>query len=226
MNSYSFEQYCRPSGDFRVAETLAFLSIMKNAFRFPTLFDRNGRPVELDATVLRAVFQGQINKRSPGIGSDVDFFSIPPRKRDENTVRFEIHTGTDPEQIFIDHYNISMGEWRKVPDFNYFEKSIGIFMPFEAYLSEFKNESLLNAYDRQQTIPNFDRPAIIRGFHYLDEGMARSIGGITYCLKAPAWHVDRFCEGVLIQLVPGLFDSSNPEHLEVQEEVMDYFHMQ
>ncbi len=55
--------------------------------------------------------------------------------------------------------------------------------------------------------------------------MARSIGGIDYCLKAPAWHVERFCEGVLIELVPGPFDSSNPDHLEIQEDVMAYFDM-
>jgi hypothetical protein len=225
MNSYTFEQYCRPRRDLRVDETLDFLILMKEAFRFPRLYDRTDLPIELGVSVLRAIFQKEINKRSPGIGSDVDFFSIPPRKRDDNTVRFEIHTGTGPEQIFIDTYHISIGAANKVPDFDYFEKSIEIFKPFEAYISEFRNESLMNAYDRQQAIPKFDRPAIIRGWHYLDEGMARSIGGIQCCLKAPAWHVERFCEGVLIQLVPGLFDSDDSEHLAVQEEVMEYFHI-
>jgi hypothetical protein len=114
-----------------------------------------------------------------------------------------------------------MSDGKLVPDFDYFEKSIKIFKPFEAYLSEGDNEFALDAYDRQS--PKFDKPAIIRGFHYLDEGMARAVGGIKHCLKAPAWHVERFCEGVLIELVPGLFDNSNPEHIRVQEEVMDYF---
>ncbi len=52
--------------------------------------------------------------------------------------------------------------------------------------------------------------------------MARSIGGIDYCLKAPAWKVERFCEGVLIRLVPGLFDPTNPEHLKIQRQAMKY----
>jgi len=81
----------------------------------------------------------------------------------------------------------------------------------------------LDAYDRQQAIPKFDRPAIIRGFHYLDEFMSRSVGGIDYCLRAPAWNVQRFWNGVLIELVPGLFDSTNPEHLRIQEMAMKYF---
>jgi len=61
------------------------------------------------------------------------------------------------------------------------------------------------------------------GFHYVDEAMARSIGGIDYCLRAPAWKVERFCQGVLIQLVRGLFDSENPEHCRIQKETMKYF---
>jgi len=53
--------------------------------------------------------------------------------------------------------------------------------------------------------------------------MARPVAGIKFCLKAPAWRVRRFCEGVLIELVPVPFDSSNPMHLKIQEEAMAYF---
>jgi hypothetical protein len=225
MNSYSFSQNCRPHGDFRVDEIVEYLYLMKDAFRFPVLYDKNNKPVEVTAAALETIFKKKVDKEFPGIGVNVDFFSIPPRKRDMNTVRFEIHTGTYPDEPFIDTYDISIGEPRKVPNFDYFEKSIEILKPFEAYISEFQNESKLDAYNRQQAIPKFDKPAIIRGFHYLDKDMARSIGGIKYCLKAPAWQVKRFCEGVLIELVPGRFDSSNPEHLEIQEDVMIYFNL-
>lgn len=225
MNSYTFHQRCRPRGDFRIQEIIDYFDLMKEAFRFPVLYDGNSKPVDITAAALETVFKKKTDKEFPGIGVNVDFFSIPPIKRDMNTVRFEIHTGTHEEEIFIDTYHISIGEARKVPNFDYFEKSIEIFKPFEAYISEFKNENELDAYDRQQAIPKFDKPAIIRGFHYLDKGMARSIGGIKYCLKAPAWHVKKFCEGVLIELVPGLFDSTNPEHLEIQEDVMIYFNL-
>jgi len=225
MNSYSFNQGCRPRGDFRIDEIIEYLDLMKEAFRFPVLFDKNSKPVEVTASVLKRIFKGKIDQEFPGIGVNVDFFSIPPLNRDMNTVRFEIHTGAHTDEIFVDSYDISIGAARKVPEFDYFEKAIEIFKPFEAYISEFRNESRLDSYNRQQAIPKFDKPAIIRGFHYLDKGMARSIGGIKYCLKAPAWHVERFCEGVLIELVPGLFDSSNPEHLEVQENAMAYFNL-
>jgi hypothetical protein len=223
MASYSLSQRCRPRGDFRIAEVIDFLTLMKEAFRIPELYNKRNKPVSLTPWDLQNIFQKNVSKHFPEIGATVDFFSIPPNKRDNNTVRFEIHTGTHPKEIFIDFYDISIGEARKVPDLSYFERSVQILKPFEAFLSEFDNEDKLDSYDRQQAIPKFDKPALIRGFHYLDEGMARSIGGIGHCLKAPAWKVERFCEGVLISLVPGLFDPENPEHLKIQKQAMKYF---
>jgi hypothetical protein len=35
----------------------------------------------------------------------------------------------------------------------------------------------------------------------------------------------KFCEGVIIYLVPGAFDSGNPEDLEAQQDAMAYFDM-
>ena len=222
MSSYIFRQRCRPRGDFRIHEMIEFLDLMKDAFEFPILYDKNSRPVEMDPEVLEGIFKRKIDKLFPGIGVNVDFFSIPPRNRDDNTVRFEIHTGTHPDEIFIDSYDISLYRWR-IPDLNYFEKSILIFRPFEAFLAEDENEYRMDAYNRQRAIPDFSKPTIIRGFHYLGKDLTRSIGGIDYCLKAPAWRVERFCEGVLIELVPGPFDLSNPEHVKTQEKVMEYF---
>jgi len=201
-----------------------FLDLAKEAFRRPALYDSHNRPVDLTEAGLRRIFEKAAQRLLPGLGANEDFFTIPPDKRDDNTARIEIHTGTNPDKVFIDSYNISM-DGSQVPDFDYLEKFIEIFKPFEAFLAEDKNESRLDSYNRQQAIPKFDKPAIIRGFHYLDKGMARSIGGVNYCLKAPAWHVEKFCEGVLIELVPGLFDSSNPEHLEIQENAMAYFNL-
>ncbi len=223
MNSYSFSQNCRPRGDFRIDEILEYFDLMKEAFRCPEIYGSNSKALELSRENLERIFRKKIDKLFPGIGVDVDWFTIPPRNRDDNTVRFEIHTGAHPEKIFIDTYDISIGEAKKVPDLSYFEKSIQIFEPFEAYLSEFKNEAHWDWYDRQQEIENFDRPAIIRGFHYMDESLIRNIGGMKHCLKAPAWKVERFCKGVLIELVPGLFDHENPEHLKIQEEAMEHF---
>lgn len=225
MASYAFNQRCRPRGDFRISELLEFFDLMKEALRCPTLYDSRSKPVDLTEAGLQRILEMAAARQLPGVGADKDFFTIPPGKRDQNTVRIEIHTGTRPGKPYIDAYNISMGDKRKIPDFIYFQESIEIFEPFEAFLAESENEHRLNAYNREQAIPGFTKPAIIRGFHYLDEDMADSIGGIKYCLKAPAWHVEKFREGVLIELVPGPFDSSNPEHLEIQKDVMAYFHL-
>jgi hypothetical protein len=35
--------------------------------------------------------------------------------------------------------------------------------------------------------------------------------------------VERFYKEILIELVPGLFDSENPEHLKIQQEAMEHF---
>jgi hypothetical protein len=225
MNRYSFSQGCRPQGDFRVEEVTEFLHLFKEGFGCSSLYDSRNRPVDLTESGLRRIFKKEVDERFRALGVNVDFFTIPPDRRDDNTARIEIHTGTYPEKPFIDSYDIVIGDSRKVPDFSRFERSVEILRPFEGYISESLNESAWNTYDRQQAIPKFDKPAIIRGWHYLDEGMAQSIGGIRHCLKAPAWHVERFCEGVLIQLVPGLFDSDDSEHLDIQKAVMEYFHM-
>jgi len=223
MGNYYFEQFCRPRGDFRIKEIIDFLDLMKEAFGLSKLFDSENNPIELTEGNIKSIFENILEKSHfKDVGIDEDFFTIPPDERDDDTIRIEIHTGTHLGKNFNDTYNISIGEKRNVPDFIYFKKSIEIFKPFEAYISEFKNENALNAYDRQQEIPNFDKPVIIRGFHYLDKDLASSVGGIERCLKAPAWKVERFCEGVLIQLTEGLFDPENPDHIKIQKEVMKY----
>jgi hypothetical protein len=35
--------------------------------------------------------------------------------------------------------------------------------------------------------------------------------------------VEWLCKGVLTEVVPGLFDSKNPEHLKSRQEAMDHF---
>lgn len=225
MSGYIFRQRCRPQGDLRVPQVIEFLDLAKKAFRCPTLYDSRDMAVDLTETGLRKVFKRATNRLFPTVGATKYLYTIPPGKRDDNTVAIEIHTGTHTEERFIDTYNISMDHKNKLPDFHYLERSIEIFKPFEAFLAEHENESRLDAFNRQQADPGFSRPAIIRGFHYLDQGMAEAIGGIDYCLYAPAWRVRRFCEGVLIEVVPGPFDSSNPDHVQIQEHVMAYFDM-
>jgi hypothetical protein len=225
MSDYGFYQLCRPSGDLRIPQISEFLYLVREAFQLSVLYDSNSKPADISEAGLEKKYEKESKELLPGLGAYLHFYTISPRKMDHNTMAIDIHTGTDPEEAAIDSFNILMGAKKNLPDFEYFEKSIKIFKPFEAFLADHENEFQLRARDRQREIGGFTKPAVIRGLHYLDKDMARSIGGINYCLKAPAWHVDKFCEGVLIDLVPGVFDSTNPEHLEAQQKVMAYFDM-
>jgi len=224
MNSYMYHQRFRPLSDFRINEIIEWLNLMQEAFGLECVYDSNDKSVELVEHILHNIFEKNKNKRFPEIGSIEHFFSIPPKLRKDETIRFEVHTGIHTGQKFADTYHVSIGECPPVPDFKYFRHSIEIFRPFEAYLSESKNEREMDAYDWFQAF-GFSRPSIIRGFHYLDETFAESIGGVDYCLKAPVWKVERFCEGVLIQLNEGVFDTENPSHLNAQQKAMKYFMM-
>jgi hypothetical protein len=225
MGGYDFDLRCRPSGDFRIPEMIDFLDLVREAFKCSVLYDSHSRPVNISEANLQKTCDKEAKEILPGCGVNIFFYTIPPQKILENRISVEIHTGTDPGEVLIDSYSILIGDKRMLPDFEYFERSIEIFKPFEGFLADDENEFQLRARDRQREIGGFTKPAVIRGLHYLDKDMARSIGGINYCLKAPAWHVDKFCEGVLIDLVPGVFDSTNPEHLEAQQKVMAYFDM-
>ena len=224
MNSYKFHQLCLPRNDFRLKEIVEWLDLMRVAFEIECFYNSKSKPIELSENNLQIIFEKNRDKRFPKIGSTDHFFSRPPKLRHDETVRFEIHTGTHCGEKFVDTFDVSIGNRPAVPHFKHLKQSIEIFHPFEAYLSESKNESDMNAYDRFQAA-GFNKPAIIRGFHYLDETFARSIGGTEYCLKSPVWKVEQFCHGVLIQLIEGVFDTRNPSHLEAQRLAMKYFKM-
>jgi hypothetical protein len=221
--SWRFVQVCWPRGDFRVEEILRFFALMQPAFGLSTLYYRRGKPVELSAAALEKRFKGIMRREIlPGYGASEDFFTVLPSQRGGNNVGFTITTGTQPGGKYIDMYNIDIGEAGKVPDRSHLKQSIEIFNPFEAYLSDSRNEAALRLHRRRQAIPDLRRPAMIAGFHYLDEVLARSVGGIDHCLKAPAWRASRFCKGVLFELTQGLFENDNREHRDVQRRVMEH----
>ena len=188
MSSYTFRQWCRPIGDLRVPEIMMFLHVINEAFGCADLYGANNKPADMTLDGLQRVLEKNIHKKFPTLGASVEFFTIPPRERDDDTVRIEIHTGHHPEESFMDHYDLSM-DGTLVPDLQFLRDSIQIFEPFEACLEDDENEFRLGSFERENTIPKSDKPAIIRGFHYLDEFLTRSIGGIDYCLNAPAWKV-------------------------------------
>jgi hypothetical protein len=113
----------------------------------------------------------------------------------------------------------------EVPPVEILRKSFEITRPFEAFISEWPSDVKWQTYKRTLEKPRFQKPDAIRGVHYLDRGMADSIGGVDYCLGAPAWKVEEFLDGVLFQLTPDVFDSDCPQHVEAQTAVMEYFGM-
>ncbi len=226
MNKYEFRLRLRPIGKFRENEVVCLLKLIQKTLNIRNFFDNEDKTVELNPIFMKIRFENKLSKKNKyfkDIGVNVSFFTIPPSKRDNSTLRINIHTGTQPEVKQIDFCSISLHGKENIPDFTYLRKTIEIFRPFEGYLEEAKNESNLASFDRQRKYKDFIKPVIIRGLHYFDESLSNSIGGIDYCLKAPAWKVERFCEGVLIQLTEDIFDPEIPEHLEIQKEVMKYF---
>ncbi len=122
MSSYIFRQRCRPRGDFRIPEVLEFLDLVQEAFGCSDLYDSNNKPVDLSEAGLQRIFEKKAAKAGRGNGIEKTFFTIPPRKRDNNTERVEISTGYPLGGIIIDAYNIDMSDGKLVPDFDYFRK--------------------------------------------------------------------------------------------------------
>jgi hypothetical protein len=116
----------------------------------------------------------------------------------------------------------NLGFPRPIGDLSFFRKSIELIRPFEAFIAIEDNERSLNAYEKQRRFLNFERPPILRWFHYVDSNLADSIGGVDRCLAAPVFKAEQLCDGVLLQVTSEWFDNSNPEHRAVQLEAMRY----
>lgn len=220
MGHYQLVQRCRPSGTYRLEETQAFLALLRNATQVEAYVLAN-RIVGVDGEALRSLFESLAAKAPfPEAGIDLDLYGRVAASHDY--LRVEIHSGTAPGEMFIDHVNVDFGANGRCLSEEYFRRAIEILRPFEAYIAELDNEHDLESYDSQQKIVGFNAPAIIRSLHYLDATLAASVGGIERCLSAPANKVDHWLGGVLIRLVDEPFDPRNPSHLEVQRGVMEY----
>jgi hypothetical protein len=221
MGRFELVQRCWPTGSFRSAEVAQFLSSLArdcHLSRFETL---DNRDFKATADSLELLFQAALDEAPfPAAGADVDLHGAIGETDDY--VRCDFHTGTKPGQAFIDHYNVDFGESGIHITADQFRKAVQIVKPFEAFLAELNNEDSLDAYTRQQELNAFDVPAIIRSVHYFDHQMAARMGGVEHCLRAPGHRVERFLQGVLIELVDGPFEADNPAHLQAQQAVMQH----
>lgn len=200
------------------------LSLIKVSCGISAFELAGNRPFAATPEAIDAVLQTVLAKASvSGAGADIDIFGR--LGHGDEYVACEIHTGTSPNEKFIDHYNVDFGASGLLVGISEFRAAVRAMHPFEAFLAELNNDDAMDAYGRQQQLGFFSAPAIIRGLHYFDRRLAAPIGGIEHCLKAPANRVEQFLDGVLIQLVDEPFDPWNPEHLRRQQEVMKHLGM-
>jgi hypothetical protein len=220
MAHYELVQRCRPIGSYRLKETVAFLSLLRDATEVEA-YELAKRTFEPDEEGLRLLFESLASKSPfPEAGVDVDLYGRMAVSQEY--LRVEIHSGTRPGEAFIDHVNVDLGGNGRGVSETYFRRAIDTLRPFEAYVAELDDEHELDSYGSQQRIVDFNAPAIIRSLHFLDVTLAASVGGIERCLAAPASRVERVLGGVLIRLVNEPFDPRNPTHLGKQREVMEY----
>ena len=223
MPHYALDQRCRPAGSLRAEGIAALLSLIKASCGVSGFELAGGQSFTGTPEAIAALLQSIMAKASvPGAGADVDIFGRLPNGGDY--IACEIHTGTNPGEPFIDHYNIDFGAGGLLVDTSDFKKALLAMRPFEAFLAELNNDDDLDAYGRQQQV-GYAAPAIIRGLHYFDRQLAAQIGGLAHCLRAPASKVEPFLEGLLIQLVDEPFDPAKSEHLERQQAVMKHLGM-
>lgn len=220
MARFELVQRCWPSGSFRSSAVAAFLSQLVKACGLSKFEVPSGGDFVPTSEEMEALFQAAARKAPfPEAGADLD---VHGRIQGTNEyIRCGLHSGTKPGEPFIDHYNADFGESGLRINANDFRRAVEVMRPFEAFLAELNNEDALDAYTRQQQV-GFKAPAIIRSLHYFDERLASQVGGIDHCLQAPAARIERFLDGVLIELVAEPFDPTNAVHLDTQQRVMKY----
>lgn len=222
MNSFRFVQRFRPSVENRIPHLISFIKLTLPLIGEPPLFDSNDNEIECnEASILKLITAAK--KEVPnGAPTNFDLFA---GKGDPNNVhRYEFCIGTSPGKIFIDFFALQFGGIDSLKfGLDTLKLLIDVSMPFEAFLAENNNEFDLNSKGRQNRIQGFKKPAIIRGLHFLDSDMVRSLGGVSFCHKAPAYLIEDYGGGVIIQLVADNWDSQNLVHKSIQAQSNNYF---
>jgi len=224
MNHYKLIQRCRPEGTHRIPELLEFLDDCKELLGISVFGSSEGTLVvdRFSVDDLTSILRAS-EKRAIAPSAGVDFDIHGSLRDADHVIRFEVHCGTRPGEVFVDFVNLDFGRDGPIPPKELLTRGVRILLPFEAYVAELNNEHLMDAYSRQRKIIGFSRPAVIRWLHYLDRELVASVGGLSHCVGAPVACVNETGEGVLIELTSDPFDSGNPGHLSRQRSAMDYF---
>ncbi|KAB2929276.1 MAG: hypothetical protein F9K24_20450 [Leptonema illini] len=224
MSRFTFEQRCRPQGIVRVTEAVGFLKAMQNGLGFTELRDEGGNIAELTESHLNALIASKlVGQQFPTIGGEVHLWG----ERGGLSARLEFRTGVGQGEKFPEYFVASLDSGMELPSVQFLEESIKNVKPYEAFVSEAENEDFWNSYDREFSVAGkFEKPALIRWFHYFDEKVVKALGGFDHCLQAPVWDARRFNQGVILQLTERPTEMTKATGREIQRRVMDFFSLE
>ncbi|MBI3862420.1 MAG: hypothetical protein HY290_11045 [Planctomycetia bacterium] len=225
-NRYEIVHYLPAIGDLRDSQLHGSLRVMLNAFGLPLqLFNADSRPVNWSTANDLGIYLVNLSRPRPDFGACDSFFTRPPRERNETrTCVFDIEIGNAPTSPLIDSVKMVVNHHLKLPSVDFFRETILLLRPLQAFIDETYNMRHIDWVERSTRVrPRQSRPAYICGAHYFTEELARPLGGVAHCLKAPAFKVEEFADGIWIQLCEsGWLDKDNPNDWRVQEDVMRF----
>ncbi len=219
LNRYKFSMRFPPEANLRVEEVASFLGLMQQAFRVTNW--RTGRDEVFEVstkTVSRYLDEeGRIRPSSPG-----GIITLGPV---EGSYPIMISASTGSSEYVWDFMWVDFHATDPVPDLSYFRRCIESCRPTVAEISHSDNLETLRFSDRaydQGRKGVSKRPVIINWFHYFNTQMADTFGGVAHCMEIPAYKVEHFCDGILIQLTPEAFNPTSETDLATQRNAMDF----
>jgi hypothetical protein len=219
LNRYKFSMVFPPENDLRIAEVATFLDIMREAFGVSDWRTSGDEIFPITTDQVARYLGAKIRKnQSKGVG----IMTLIP---DEGNYPIMICTSTGSNEYLWDYMEVEFHAADGVPDLFYFARCIEACHPTVAEISHCDNKHALNFAGRsyaQGRLGESRRPVIISWFHYFDNHIAEEFGGMAHCLRTPAYRVELFCEGILIQLTSNPFDPVSDQDLLAQRKAMQH----
>jgi hypothetical protein len=219
--NYMYRQSYMPDDDMRVAQIAAFVKALLPALGVDHVEMEGRAKVHVDEHAVSSIIERK-RKAAPDLGVVVNFGFSAVAEEEDRVSWFLFTVGAPRGGRFIDSLAVNMGHALLPPPKPLLEQLLRLGHPFEAYLVDLSNFArYADNWDLRKNT-GFSRPAIVCPFHFLGAELVRNLGGMEKCLAVPAFEVKPFGDGVVIRLVDGEFDSSNPVHLEIQRKAMDF----
>ncbi len=122
----------------------------------------------------------------------------------------------------LSYFEADFSRRSEFPDDAFFRAAIERIGPYEASVSPEQNGEQLRALIRERGRGNRSSVKSICWLHYLSWELADQLGGEKVLLQMPAFRVERFYKGFLIQLTEKPLDPNNGADLAVQRAAMEY----